>query len=71
MWQTLVLSYAYHCCEYMAPPAPDEPDEDEGLSDTVLLPPRVDPAAWANATDIYALYRESQRLLAEAYANDS
>ncbi|CAG9782351.1 unnamed protein product [Diatraea saccharalis] len=53
--QTLVLSYAYHCCEFMPlMEASEETDEEEGLSDLVLLPPRtLDPAAWANLTDIW------------------
>ncbi|XP_028164626.1 lutropin-choriogonadotropic hormone receptor-like [Ostrinia furnacalis] len=53
--QTLVLSYAYHCCEFM--PLMEEAAEgaeEEGLSDLVLLPPQsLDPAAWANLTDIW------------------
>ncbi|XP_031765012.2 follicle-stimulating hormone receptor isoform X2 [Galleria mellonella] len=56
--QTLVLSYAYHCCEFM-PLMEDsgEPPEEEGLSDFVLVPPHhVDLAAWANVTDIWPHY---------------
>ncbi|XP_026498231.2 lutropin-choriogonadotropic hormone receptor [Vanessa tameamea] len=64
--QTLVLSYAYHCCEFMplmeggadAGGAADAADaEREQFSDLVLLPPaHVDLAAWANATDIWPHY---------------
>ncbi|CAH0663833.1 unnamed protein product [Chilo suppressalis] len=53
--QTLVLSYAYHCCEFM--PLMEGGEEEaapEGLSDLVLLPPpALDPAAWANLTDLW------------------
>ena len=56
--QTLVLSYAYHCCEFM--PLMEEADEEpaaESPSDLVILPPQhIDPAAWANTTDIWAHY---------------
>ncbi|KAL0829498.1 hypothetical protein ABMA28_003019 [Loxostege sticticalis] len=55
--QTLVLSYAYHCCEFMPlMEGAGEPPEggEEGLSDLVLVPPKqLDPAAWANLTDIW------------------
>ncbi|CAG5029236.1 unnamed protein product [Parnassius apollo] len=62
--QTLVLSYAYHCCEFMplaegaaAGEVESEESEEGGFSDLVLLPPRrVDLAAWANATDIWPHY---------------
>ncbi|CAK1542778.1 unnamed protein product [Leptosia nina] len=60
--QTLVLSYAYHCCEFLPlmedPGSGDEEwSEREGFSDLVLLPPaHVDLAAWANATDIWPHY---------------
>lgn len=57
--QTLVLSYAYHCCEFM--PLMEEAESEpaaESPSDLVILPPQhIDPAAWANATDIWAHYR--------------
>lgn len=55
-----MLSYAYHCCEFM-PLMEGEPEvaEEEGLSDFVLVPPqRVDLAAWANVTDIWTHYRQ-------------
>ncbi|CAG4960520.1 unnamed protein product [Colias eurytheme] len=57
--QTLVLSYAYHCCEFL--PLMEEVNEEwsehEGFSDLVLIPPaHVDLAAWANATDIWPHY---------------
>ncbi|CAH1634962.1 unnamed protein product [Spodoptera littoralis] len=56
--QTLVLSYAYHCCEFM--PLMEEAESEpaaESPSDLVILPPQhIDPAAWANATDIWAHY---------------
>lgn len=64
-WQTLVLSYAYHCCEFL--PLMEGGEEDgeaegqqgAGFSDFVLVPPQhVDPAAWANATDIWTHYRQ-------------
>lgn len=73
MWltQTLVLSYAYHCCEFLplmeggveagagGESGETEGGERGGLSDAVLVPrQRVDVAAWANATDIWAHYRE-------------
>ncbi|OWR52600.1 putative leucine-rich transmembrane protein [Danaus plexippus plexippus] len=67
--QTLVLSYAYHCCEFMplmeggsssagsAESAESGDEEPEQFSDLVLLPPaHVDLAAWANATDIWPHY---------------
>ncbi|XP_045778149.1 follicle-stimulating hormone receptor [Maniola jurtina] len=68
--QTLVLSYAYHCCEFMPlmeggvgvdseadGEAEGEDDDREQFSDLVLLPPaHVDLAAWANATDIWPHY---------------
>ncbi|XP_045530055.1 lutropin-choriogonadotropic hormone receptor isoform X1 [Pieris brassicae] len=58
--QTLVLSYAYHCCEFlplMEETGSGEEWEREGFSDLVLLPPaHVDLAAWANATDIWPHY---------------
>ncbi|CAH0664262.1 unnamed protein product [Spodoptera exigua] len=56
--QTLVLSYAYHCCEFL-PLMEDQGPEPaaESPSDLVILPPQhIDPAAWANATDIWAHY---------------
>ncbi|XP_075982432.1 G-protein coupled receptor rickets isoform X2 [Anticarsia gemmatalis] len=58
--QTLVLSYAYHCCEFMplmeGGAEPDAPGQDAS-SDVVILPPlHVDPAAWANTTDIWSHY---------------
>lgn len=69
-FQTLVLSYAYHCCEFMplmeggsssagsADSAESGDEEPEQFSDLVLLPPaHVDLAAWANATDIWPHYR--------------
>ncbi|KAJ2945059.1 hypothetical protein O0L34_g9117 [Tuta absoluta] len=67
--ETLVLSYAYHCCEFL--PLMEESvgggggtsagaggkPERGGFTDLVLRPPqRVDPAAWANATDIWTHY---------------
>lgn len=61
--QTLVLSYAYHCCEFMPlmdpyPPADaddDDDDDDGGPTDFVILPNgRMDLAAWANATEIWS-----------------
>ncbi|XP_059050231.1 follicle-stimulating hormone receptor [Achroia grisella] len=56
--QTLVLSYAYHCCEFMPlMQESGELPEEEGLSDFVLVPPHhVDLAAWANVTDIWPHY---------------
>ncbi|CAG9133020.1 unnamed protein product [Plutella xylostella] len=68
--QTLVLSYAYHCCEYLpaweggslgaAGAGAGEGAEGAGgagLTDLVLVPPpRADLAAWANATDLYTHY---------------
>ncbi|XP_061716793.1 lutropin-choriogonadotropic hormone receptor isoform X1 [Cydia pomonella] len=68
--ETLVLSYAYHCCEYMPLMAaadggwaepPPEPDDDEGgFTDEVLpLPPHVDLARWANSSDLWAHYLNS------------
>ncbi|XP_041969979.1 lutropin-choriogonadotropic hormone receptor [Aricia agestis] len=58
--QSLVLSYAYHCCEFlplMTEAAEDEATDSEHFSDLVLLPPaHVDLAAWANATDIWPHY---------------
>ncbi|XP_050672848.1 lutropin-choriogonadotropic hormone receptor isoform X2 [Leptidea sinapis] len=60
--QSLVLSYAYHCCEFLplmdgAAGVNEEWAEREGFSDLVLLPPaHVDLAAWANATDIWPHY---------------
>lgn len=61
--QTLVLSYAYHCCEFMplmeGGAEGGAADAAEGLSDLVLAPPQhVDPAAWANLTDIWPHLRE-------------
>lgn len=63
--QTLVLSYAYHCCEFLPlMEGGEEGGEVEGpqgtgFSDFVLVPPQhVDPAAWANATDIWSHYRQ-------------
>lgn len=52
--QTLVLSYAYHCCEFAPLMEPETPPErPRGLSDFVLLPNKEpDLAAWANATDL-------------------
>ncbi|XP_047027402.1 lutropin-choriogonadotropic hormone receptor [Helicoverpa zea] len=56
--QTLVLSYAYHCCEFLPlMEAPEEEDAPDLPSDLVILPPQhVDAAAWANATDLWAQY---------------
>lgn len=59
-----MLSYAYHCCEFMPlvegvaqESVEGEESEEGGFSDLVLLPPsRVDLAAWANATDIWPHY---------------
>lgn len=54
--QTLVLSYAYHCCEFL--PLADaaeggEAPEDAGVTDFVLLPGvGVDLTAWGNATEL-------------------
>lgn len=63
--QTLVLSYAYHCCEFLPLMEGEEEDgevegrQGAGFSDFVLVPPQhVDPAAWANATDIWTHYRQ-------------
>ncbi|KAJ8729091.1 hypothetical protein PYW07_006787 [Mythimna separata] len=62
--QTLVLSYAYHCCEFM--PLMEEADEEpaaEAPSDLVILPPQhIDAAAWANTTDIWAHYLNASEL---------
>lgn len=59
--QTLVLSYAYHCCEFM--PLMEGAVEESaagGLSDLVLAPPpHLDAAAWANLTDVWPHLRES------------
>ncbi|XP_037303631.1 follicle-stimulating hormone receptor isoform X2 [Manduca sexta] len=66
--QTLVLSYAYHCCEFLplmegvsggggggGGGAEAESADDEGPTDLVIVPPQhVDAAAWANATDVWA-----------------
>lgn len=53
-----MLSYAYHCCEFM--PLMEDADEEpaaEASSDLVILPPQhIDAAAWANTTDIWAHY---------------
>lgn len=63
-----MLSYAYHCCEFMplmsggaaedgAAEGGADDAEREQFSDLVLLPPaHVDLAAWANATDIWPHY---------------
>lgn len=63
--QTLVLSYAYHCCEFLPlmeggdDVSEVESQQSAGFSDFVLVPPQhVDPAAWANATDIWTHYRQ-------------
>ncbi|XP_013197746.2 lutropin-choriogonadotropic hormone receptor [Amyelois transitella] len=57
--QTLVLSYAYHCCAFL-PLMEAEGGaraEEERLTDFVLVPPQhVDLAAWANLTDIWPHY---------------
>lgn len=61
-----MLSYAYHCCEFLPLMEGGEEEDGEaegqqgaGFSDFVLVPPqRVDPAAWANATDIWTHYRQ-------------
>lgn len=65
--QTLVLSYAYHCCEFiplmegevatgmMRSDADGDDEGEEDPTDLVILPPhRVDLAAWANATDVWS-----------------
>ncbi|KAJ0172848.1 hypothetical protein K1T71_011987 [Dendrolimus kikuchii] len=62
--QTLVLSYAYHCCEFMplmegdgvgASAAEADSEEEEDPTDLVIVPPHhVDLAAWANATDLWS-----------------
>lgn len=60
-----MLSYAYHCCEFLPLMEGGEEDSETegqqgaGFSDFVLVPPQhVDPAAWANATDIWTHYRQ-------------
>ncbi|XP_053616142.1 lutropin-choriogonadotropic hormone receptor [Plodia interpunctella] len=57
--QTLVLSYAYHCCAFLPlmEVGGGPQSEDEHLTDFVLVPPQhVDLAAWANLTDIWPHY---------------
>ncbi|XP_049878273.1 lutropin-choriogonadotropic hormone receptor-like [Pectinophora gossypiella] len=62
--ETLVLSYAYHCCEFLplmegstGAAGAAGGGAGGGFTDLVLRPPQhIDPAAWANATDIWAHY---------------
>lgn len=76
--QTLVLSYAYHCCEFL-PLAEGggepSPEDDAGVTDYVLLPAAgagLDLAAWANATELLAhrMYQcEYTRIAQSIYTN--
>lgn len=61
----MVLSYAYHCCEFMplmeggaeevGAGAAGGEDEDEAPTDFVIVPgAHADLAAWANGTDLWA-----------------
>lgn len=60
--RTLVLSYAYHCCEFLqesVPPAAPAPPTDDAaaLSDFVLVAGReLDAAVWGNVTDLWPHY---------------
>ncbi|CAB3242142.1 unnamed protein product [Arctia plantaginis] len=65
--QTLVLSYAYHCCEFLPLMEGDaEPDvtESDLPSDIVILPPpSIDAAALANTSDLWSHYLNLSELM--------
>nr|XP_037877287.1 follicle-stimulating hormone receptor isoform X2 [Bombyx mori] len=58
--QTLVLSYAYHCCEFMplmegGTVTEEETSEEDASTDLVIIPSQsIDAEAWLNATDVWS-----------------